>query len=298
MAGTDTEPTLPLVVVPAPVRWTVRRAAARLVRFAWLELASCVFPIALFVGLAAAAYIPLPMPRYDALLIYVVGLTVLLWVLRLESGREVAVIFGFHLLGLALELYKVRVGSWAYPWDAWSMVGGVPLYAGFMYAAVGSYLCQAWRRFDLRVSGYRTASVTVIAVAIYVNFFTHHHAPDLRWLLAVALLVALRGTWVHFTVGPERLRMPLALSFVLIGGFLWLAENMGTFLGAWRYPDQAEVWTVVHAGKFGSWALLVSLSFALVASVKSTEGLLYGTRGDRASVAVSKNRLLGAGRPH
>ena len=52
-------------------------------------------------------------------------------------------------------------------------IGGVPLYAGFMYAAVGSYICQACRRFDLRV--------TTIAgcppprcVAAYANFFTHH----------------------------------------------------------------------------------------------------------------------------
>src|SRR6266498_4141225 len=72
-----------------------------------------------------------------------------------ETWREVAVIFGFHLVGLGLELFKVRIGSWQYPGDAVTKIGGVPLFAGFMYAAVGSYICQAWRRFDLRVSGYR-----------------------------------------------------------------------------------------------------------------------------------------------
>ena len=32
----------------------------------------------------------------------------------------------------------------------------------------------------------------------------------------------------------------------------------------------------MHAGKFGSWALLISLSFVLVAAVKAKEGTLYG----------------------
>lgn len=50
----------------------------------------------------------------------------------------------------------------------------------------------------------------------------------------------------------------------MIGFFLWVAENMATFLGAWQYPDQGDVWQMGHAGKFGSWVLLVSLSFVLV----------------------------------
>ena len=62
----------------------------------------------------------------------------------------------------------------------------------------------------------------------------------------------------------ERGRGQLPLSFVLIGFFLWVAENVATFLGAWRYPDQGDAWRMVHAGKFGSWVLLVSLSFVLV----------------------------------
>jgi uncharacterized membrane protein YoaT (DUF817 family) len=62
--------------------------------------------------------------------------------------------------------------------------------------------------------------------------------------------------------------MPLWLSFVLIGGALWLAENAATLLGAWQYPDQSDVWHMVHVSKFGSWALLVSVSFVLVAALK------------------------------
>ena len=74
--------------------------------------------------------------------------------------------------------------------------------------------------------------------------------------------------------------MPLALSFVLIGFFLWAAENGATFLRAWQYPSQESVWTVVHAAKLGSWSLLVVVSIVLVAAVKAYEGKLYGSAGD------------------
>ncbi len=60
----------------------------------------------------------LPIARYDALLVYAIALTAGFWLLRVETGREVAVIFAFHLVGLALELFKVRMGSWSYHGDA------------------------------------------------------------------------------------------------------------------------------------------------------------------------------------
>ncbi|HEY3001305.1 MAG TPA: DUF817 domain-containing protein [Kribbellaceae bacterium] len=269
----------------------MRFAVAQLVRFAWLEALSCLFPFALFAGLAVSQVVPLPMARYDALLVYCLVLTFGFRALRLETWREVAVIFGFHLVGLGLELFKVRHGSWTYPGPAVTRVGGVPLFAGFMYAAVGSYICQAWRRLDLRVSGYRPVLTTVCAVLIYANFYTHHWIADLRVPIAVLLLVVLRRTWVFYSVGSKRYRMPLALSFALIGFFLWLAENAGTFLDAWNYPDQTSVWTLVHPAKFGAWSLLVSMSFVLVATVKGLEGRLYH-RGAPASVISPKATVI------
>ena len=151
----------------------------------------------------------------------------------------------------------------------------MPLFSGFMYAAVGSYICQAWRRLRLRVSRYPAVPVTLVAVGVYANFFTHHWIADLRLPLAAVGVLVLRRTMVHFTVGDARHRMPLALSFLLIGWFLWLAENLATLLDAWAYPGQEEVWQVVHASKIGAWALLVTMSFVLVATVKRTEGLLH-----------------------
>jgi uncharacterized membrane protein YoaT (DUF817 family) len=260
-------------------RSRVSSALAQLVRFGWLQVQCCLFAVAVFVGLAASTVVPLSIPRYDALLAYALVLTALFFVLRLETGREVAVIFAFHLIGLALEVFKVRVGSWSYPEAAWTKVGGVPLYSGFMYAAVGSYICQAFRRMDLRVDHFPWAPAVTLAGAAYANFFTHHWLPDLRWAIAAGFVVVLWGSQVSYTVGARRYAMPLSLSFVLIGFFLWVAENAATLLGAWKYPDQEQVWQMVHVGKWGSWALLVSLSFVLVAAVKMQEGRFYGDVG-------------------
>lgn len=258
----------------------VPHAVLQVLRFAVAEAASCAFAVAIFAGLLVTFLVPLPWAAYDVLLVWCVVVTLGFWAAGLETWREVLVICAFHLLGLALELYKVHVGSWSYPGEAVTKVAGVPLFSGFMYAAVGSYICQAWRRLDLRVSHYPALPTTLVAVGIYANFFTHHLTVDLRVPLALAGLLVLRRCWVHFTVGPARYRMPLAASFVLIGTFLWVAENLATFLDAWAYPGQEEVWEVVHTSKIGAWSLLVTMSFVLVATVKATEGRLYHQGGE------------------
>jgi uncharacterized membrane protein YoaT (DUF817 family) len=253
----------------------------QLLRFAWVEAQCCLFAVLFFAGLALVRTLPLPVDPADALLVWCLGVTLVLWVTRWETGREVGVIFGFHLVGLALELFKVQQGSWSYPDTGVATIGGVPLYSGFMYAAVGSYVCQAWRRLHLRITGYHPWATAGVAGLIYLNFFTSHVTVDVRAVLAVALLVVTRRTWVHFTVGRRRHAMPLALSFVLIGFFLWAAENAATFLRAWQYPSQQSVWTLVHAAKLGSWSLLVVVSIVLVAAVKAFEGQLYGSARER-----------------
>jgi len=253
----------------------------QLQRFAWVEAQCCLFAVLFFLGLALVRVVPLPIDPADALLIWCLGVTLVLWLVRWETGREVAVIFGFHLVGLALELFKVRQGSWSYPDTGLATIGGVPLYSGFMYAAVGSYVCQAWRRFELRITGYHARTTAFVALLVYLNFFTSHVTVDVRLALALVLLLVTRRAWVHFTVGRHRYAMPLAVSFVLIGFFLWAAENAATFLRAWQYPSQESVWTLVHASKLGSWSLLVVVSIVLVAAVKAYEGKLYGSASER-----------------
>ena len=51
----------------------------------------------------------------------------------------------------------------------------------------------------------------------------------------------------------------------------------------------------MHVGKWGSWALLVSLSFVLVAAVKMPEGTFYGDVGTTPAVTPADPPSEGAG---
>lgn len=62
--------------------------------------------------------------------------------------------------------------------------------------------------------------------------------------------------------------MPLALAFLLIGFFIWIAENIATYFNAWQYPHQQDGWRTVHLLKINSWFLLVIISFIIVAQLK------------------------------
>jgi uncharacterized membrane protein YoaT (DUF817 family) len=107
-------------------------------------------------------------------------------------------------------------------------------------------------------------TAAALAVAIYANFYTHHLIGDLRWWLTAAVLLAFRATRVYFRPWHTERWMPLTAGFALIGLFVWIAENIGTYAGAWRYPHQAQGWKMVHAGTASSWALLVIMSFLIV----------------------------------
>lgn len=52
--------------------------------------------------------------------------------------------------------------------------------------------------------------------------------------------------------------------FALVALFIWIAENLGTFAGAWLYPHQRGGWAPVPLTKFGAWFLLMIISYALV----------------------------------
>jgi uncharacterized membrane protein YoaT (DUF817 family) len=251
---------------------TARQAAVELLMFGWKELLSCVFAGSFLLLLALSRHLtPSFLHRYDLLFLGALVIQAALIALRLETGREVAVLSAFHGLGMALELFKTSpgVGSWAYPEPSIFHIATVPLYSGFMYTAIASYMMQAWRRLQLRLTGFPPMPVAIaLCVLIYANFFSNHFIPDLRWPLAVGVLVAFRRTWVHFTALKDERRMPLILSFALIGFFIWLAENIGTYFGGWVYPNQLKAWAIVGPNKISSWGLLVILSFIIVAALK------------------------------
>jgi uncharacterized membrane protein YoaT (DUF817 family) len=250
----------------------VRRAGVEAAYFVIKEARAC-----LFVGLFFAAVFAVPrggvlgIPRYDLLLL--IALAIQGWMLwaKLETWDELKAITLFHLIGFALEVFKTSSGirSWSYPDFAYTKLFGVPLFSGFMYAAVGSYIIQAWRVFDLRVRHHPPYwMAALIAVAIYANFFTHHFIGDYRWYLAACALGLYARTSVEFRPLDRDRTMPLLLAFLLIGFFIWLAENISTLFGVWRYPNQIGAWTTVHVGKWSSWSLLVIMTFTIVANLK------------------------------
>jgi uncharacterized membrane protein YoaT (DUF817 family) len=239
---------------------------------------------ALLLGLILASWLCYPrdawLHRYDALTLAALAVQIGLVWSGLESLREARVIAVFHVVGTVMEVFKTAMGSWIYPEAALLRIGGVPLFTGFMYAAVGSYLARAWRLFDLRYTGHPPLpAVVLLALAIYLNFFAHHYLPDARWLLFVACAWLFRRTWVHYRIRRRHRRMPLLLGLALIALFVWLAENLGTFAGAWVYPSQRAAWSPVPLAKFGSWFLLMLISYALVAGLHGPGRVRAGETG-------------------
>jgi uncharacterized membrane protein YoaT (DUF817 family) len=218
-----------------------------------------------------------PIARYDVLTICAVAIQVAMLACRLESWGEAKVILAFHVAGTVMESFKTAHGSWIYPEPALLKVGAVPLFSGFMYAAVGSYIARVWRIFHFRFDHYPPQwTAAVLAVFIYVNFLAHHWLPDIRaGLFAVTALLFWR-TRVRFTTYRQERSMPLLVSWALVALFIWFAENIGTYSNAWLYPQQQAGWSMVSPAKFGSWYLLMILSFVLVSTVQRKSSTLPG----------------------
>lgn len=195
-----------------------------------------------------------------------------------ETLDELKAICLFHVLGFALEVFKTSgaIRSWSYPDFAYSKAFGVPLFSGFMYAAVGSYIIQAWRLLHLRVVHHPPYWMAgLIATAMYLNFFTHHYMGDFRWYLAAAALGLYARSQIVFRPAKVDRSMPLALGLILVGFFIWLAENIGTFFGLWAYPHQLGAWAAVHVSKWSAWTLLVLMSFTIVTNLKHIKATIH-----------------------
>jgi uncharacterized membrane protein YoaT (DUF817 family) len=169
-----------------------------------------------------------PLARYDCLTLAAVAIQVAMLAFRLETWEEAKVILVFHAVGTAMELFKTQMGSWVYPEPSVLRLGGVPLFTGFLYANV---------------------------------------VTDLRLALFAAAAALFGPAIVHFRVWRVYRRMPLLLGLLLVTLFIWFAENIGTATRGWIYPHQAAGWAAVSPQKFGSWFLLMILSYTLVALV-------------------------------
>lgn len=255
--------------------WAERRAANALayefLLFGLKQAWACLFGAAMIALLALSHFAwpqEAPVARYDFLVIAAITLQAGLLLTRLERPDEAAVILAFHIVGAVMEVFKTAKGSWIYPEASCLRLGGVPLFSGFMYAAIGSYIARIWRIFEIRFTRYPPVWATwVLALAAYVNFFSHHFGPDIRFALFAASVILFGPTLFHFRPDRRYRAMPFLLGLVLVSLFVWIAENLGTFTSAWIYPSQQSGWAMVSLGKMGAWYLLLLLSFVLVSLV-------------------------------
>ena len=268
MAAMNTPPLRPdaAFLARSPLPDWVQSVLLFLLRQAWAGLFAGIILAALLIT-AHVWQDDWALARYDFLVLLAVGVQVLLIATKLETWDEAKVILLFHLTGTVMEWFKVHAGSWSYPEPGVLKAFDVPLFTGFMYASVGSYIARAFRLFDAVIAPYPPFWTSVLlAVAIYVNFFAHHWLPDIRLGLFAATLLLFARTKMWF-----RLRdwhwMPFPLAALLIAFALWLAENIGTLSGTWAYHGQARL-ELVSLSKMGSWYLLFFVSFATVTLVQ------------------------------
>ncbi|AZO76292.1 MULTISPECIES: DUF817 domain-containing protein [unclassified Bosea (in: a-proteobacteria)] len=261
-------------------RWAGRPVMAgfyEFIRFGMKQAWACLFG-GIVVFLLIATYLVYPrdavLARYDFLFLSMVSVQAGLILTRLETAEEAKVILIYHVVGTAMEIFKTAVGSWIYPEPSFFRIGGVPLFTGFMYACIGSYICRAWRLFDFRFSHHPPRwALIVLSVLIYVNFFMHHYVVDIRIGLFLLAAVLFARTKIYFKVWRVHRSMPLLLGLLLVALFIWFSENIGTFTRTWLYPSQLQGWSMVSLAKLGSWSLLLIISYTLVTLVNRPQPL-------------------------
>src|ERR1700759_302248 len=165
---------------------------------------ACLFGgIAVTLMIATHRYYPAqaPLPRYDFLFLCMISVQSALLALRMETWEEAKVILIYHAVGTLMEIFKTSTGSWIYPEPNFFRIAGVPLFTGFMYSCIGSYICRAWRLFDFHFSHHPPRwSLLALSLAIYANFFADHFGLDLRLVLFAAATALLFRTTIHFRI--------------------------------------------------------------------------------------------------
>lgn len=240
-----------------------------LVIFGIKQARACIFGgFLLAIMLITSIWYPIEsLHRYDFIFLAAIVFQLTLLIFKLETLKEAIVIVVFHFVATVMELFKTSdaIGSWHYPEQYYFGIATVPLFTGFLYSAVGSYIARVWRIFEFRYENYPNKTLSVILVCfIYVNFFSHHFIIDLRWFLLAATALMFYKTKIHFKIIKTHRNMPLLLGWFLVALFIWFAENIGTYANVWIYPNQTNGWQMVSLAKLSSWYMLMLLSFVLV----------------------------------
>jgi len=243
---------------------------------------SSFFWVNFFLCLIVAKYITtFGLHRADFMFFCVVAIQGILLRTKKETVAELKVIMVFHLLWFAMEVFKSHpgIGSRAYPDIGRLHLRWVPLYSGFMYSAVWSFIFKGREELNIRFTNFPWMKRNVpIATLIYINFISHHFIPDFRWLLLFVSWCVSRRTKVRLTLEKKEYQLPVGLGLFLVGICIRVAENVATFLGARAYPNQMEWRAMVDLHKIISWRLLFIVSFVIVACYKQRKKSDYGLR--------------------
>lgn len=208
--------------------------------------------------------------RYDYLLFYALSIQVCLIYLKLESWAEAKVIALFHIMAMGMEIFLTHpaIASWQYPQPAVFKLLTVPLFAGFMYSAVGSFFARSLRLYKVSIENLpRFANMLCLAVLSYLNFMTKFFIPDYRLVLFAWSIIIFWKTKLYFQLSDSRFKVPMLPILLLLAFLIWIAENISTFYKIWLYPSQVDAWHMVGWGKLGSWYLLLLLSLVLVLKI-------------------------------
>ena len=208
--------------------------------------------------------------RYDYLLFYALIIQVCLLLLKLESWQEAKVIALFHVVAMVMEIFLThpQIASWQYPQPAVFKIWTVPLFAGFMYSAVGSFFARSIRLYRIEFDKLPSfINMLSLAILSYLNFMTKFFVPDIRYILFGWSIFIFWKTKIYFNLTNYRIRLPLLPVLAILAFIIWIAENISTFYQIWLYPTQVEQWHMVGWAKLGSWYLLLLLSLVLVLKI-------------------------------
>lgn len=248
---------------------------------------AAVFGGVLLFALILTKYISIPgIYRYDLLFIIAILTQAFLILKKYEEPKEIFVIALFHIAAMGMEIFKTSpsVGSWQYPEPSIFSIYNVPLFTGFMYSAIGSYIVRSWRINEFVFTNLPSRlTMLIFGLAIYINFFTNHFTYDIRYILFVGLLIVFWKTVFEVRLTDKIYRIHPLLSNALFAFIIWMSEQVGTFARAWIYPNQTAGWKPVSFHMFTSWYLLLVFSFILIA-------LIIGRQKDVRQNNISRSR--------
>lgn len=232
------------------------------------QVQAAVFGGILLIALIVTKYLEIPgIHRYDFLFLLALATQAFLILKKYEEPKEILVIAIFHITAMGMEIFKTSpsVGSWQYPNPGFFTIFNVPLFTGFMYSAVGSYVVRAWRINSFQFKNLpKQTTLAVLGVLIYLNFFTNHFVYDIRYVLFGLLIIAFWKTKFSAEITEHRYNIHPLLANALTAGVIWLSEQVGTFAQAWVYPHQVGQWRPVSFHMFTSWYMLLVFSFILI----------------------------------